>query len=91
MNTENTVTGVQAETPAKKTRARVKRKSFKEVRMAEREAVLAGQKAYYEPKLRELADEIGLLQGQLEEQHETLSKIEGSWITALRYWAKGHV
>jgi len=91
MNTENTVTGVQAETPVKKTRARVKRKSFKEVRMAEREAVLAGQKSYYEPKLRELAEEIGLLQGQLEEQHEILSKIEGSWLTALRYWAKGHV
>jgi|1048.fasta_scaffold265631_1 hypothetical protein len=94
--TEATVSGVQAVTEvaapaAKKTRTRAKRRSFKEVRQAEREAVLAGQKAYYEPKMRELAEEIGLLQGQLEEQHEILSKIEGSWITALRYWAKGHV
>lgn len=94
--TEVTVGGVQAVTEvatpaAKKSKSRAKRRSFKEVRAAEREAVLQGQRAYYEPKLQELADEIGLLQGQLEAQNETLSKIEGSWITALRYWAKGHV
>lgn len=94
--TEVTVGGVQAVTEvaapaAKKSKARAKRRSFKEVRLAEREAVLAGQRAYYEPKLQELSEEIGLLQGQLEAQNETLSKIEGSWLTALRYWAKGHV
>jgi hypothetical protein len=98
--TEVTVGGVQAVTDspvagqvpaAKKSKARAKRRSFKEVRLAEREAVMAGQRAYYEPKMQELAEEVGLLQGQLEAQNEILSKIEGSWITALRYWAKGHV
>ena len=98
--TETTVTGVQAEvtaqvtaapTPTKKSKPRAKRKSFKEVRLAEREAVLQGQRAYYEPKLQELSEEIGLMQGELEAHRETLAKISGSWIAALRYWAKGHV
>ena len=70
---------------------RAKRRSFKEVRLAEREAVLAGQRAYYEPKMRELAEEIGLMQETLREQRLALEAIEGSWLTALRYWAKGHV
>lgn len=86
------ITDLTPVTPAAKTkRAAAKRRSFKEVRLAEREAVLAGQRAYYEPKLHELSEEIGLLQGQLEEQHETLAQVRGSWLTALRYWAKGHV
>lgn len=95
--TEVTVGGVSAETavpeakPAKATKKRAKRKTFKEVRAAEREAVVQGQRAYYEPMLRELSEEIGLLQGELEAHRETLSKISGSWLTALRYWAKGEV
>lgn len=94
--TEVTVGGVQAvtevaATAAKKARTRAKRRSFKEVRQAEREAVLQGQRAYYEPKLHELSEEIGLMQGELEAHRETLAKIRGSWLTALRYWAKGHV
>ena len=96
--TEVMVGGVQAEVtaqataaPTKKSKPRAKRKSFKEVRLAEREAVLQGQRAYYEPKLQELSEEIGLMQGELEAHRETLAKISGSWLTALRYWAKGHV
>ena len=77
------------ETKAKK--ARAKRRSFKEVRTSEREAVLAGQRAYYEPKMRELAEEINLMQETLREQRLTLEAIQGSWLTALRYWAKGEV
>lgn len=76
---------------AKTKRSGAKRRSFKEVRLAEREAVLQGQRAYYEPKLHELSEEIGLMQGELEAHRETLAKISGSWLTALRYWAKGHV
>jgi protein-disulfide isomerase-like protein with CxxC motif len=91
--TEVMVGGVQAETTpaAKKSKSRAKRRSFKEVRAAEREAVLQGQRAYYEPKLQELSEEIGLMQGELEAHRETLAKISGSWLAALRYWAKGHV
>lgn len=94
--TEVTVGGVQATTEVaaatkKPRKPRAKRKTFKEVRAAEREAVVQGQRAYYEPMLRELSEEIGLLQGQLEIHRETLRKISGSWLTALRYWAKGEV
>lgn len=78
-------------TEIKAKKARAKRRSFKEVRVAEREAVLAGQRAYYEPKMRELAEEINLMQETLREQRLTLEAIQGSWLTALRYWAKGHV
>lgn len=76
---------------AKKGKRTVQRKSFKEIRLAEREFVLAGQRAYYEPKLQVLAEEIGLLQGKLEQARETLDAIQGSWITALVYWAKGRL
>lgn len=76
---------------AKTKRASAKRRSFKEVRLAEREAVLAGQRAYYEPKLHELSEEIGLMQGELEAHRETLAQVRGSWLTALKYWARGHV
>lgn len=89
--TEVTVGGVQAVTTPAAKKSRAKRKSFKEVRLAEREAVLQGQRAYYEPKLQELSEEIGLMQGELEAHRETLAKISGSWLAALRYWAKGHV
>jgi hypothetical protein len=78
-------------TPVKKSKPRAKRKSFKEIRLSEREFVLAGQRAYYEPKLQTLAEEIGLLQGRLEEARGTLDAIQGSWITALVYWAKGRI
>ena len=77
-NTETTKAPV-----AKVSKPRAKRRTFKEVR--------EGQHAYYEPKLRELAEEINLMQGVLHEQRETLRAVRGSWITALRYWAKGHV
>lgn len=91
--TDMQITDLTSFTPAaaKTKRASAKRRSFKEVRLAEREAVLAGQRAYYEPKLHELSEEIGLMQGELERSRETLAQVRGSWLTALKYWAKGHV
>lgn len=72
-------------------KSRAKRRTFKDVRTSEREAAVQEQRDYYEPKLQELAEEIGLLQGELEAHRETLEAVRGSWITALRYWAKGEV
>ena len=89
--TDMTSTQITKPAPAKKSKPRVKRKSFKEIRLAEREFVLAGQRAYYEPKLQILAEEINLMQETLRQQRETLNAIQGSWITALVYWAKGRI
>ena len=72
-------------------KSRAKRRTFKDVRTSEREAAVQEQRDYYEPKLQVLAEEINLMQEALRTQRETLEAIQGSWITALRYWAKGHV
>ena len=72
-------------------KSRAKRRTFKDVRTSEREAAVQEQRDYYEPKLQVLAEEINLMQEALRTQRETLEAIHGSWITALRYWAKGHV
>ena len=72
-------------------KSRAKRRTFKDVRTSEREAAVQEQRDYYEPKLQVLAEEINLMQETLRTQRETLEAIQGSWLTALRYWAKGHV
>ena len=72
-------------------KSRAKRRTFKDVRTSEREAAVQEQRDYYEPKLQVLAEEINLMQEALRTQRETLEAIQGSWLTALRYWAKGHV
>lgn len=53
--------------------------------------IIHAQQAVYEPQLQTLAEEINALRDELDTARETLAKVEGSWITALRYWAKGHV
>ena len=78
---ETPITMVEPVAKAKPKRA--KRKSFKEVRESER--------SRYEPLMQELADEINKLRDELEAERETLSKVRGSWLAALRYWAKGEV
>jgi hypothetical protein len=69
--------------PEMNRRQRAKRKTFREVRESER--------ARYEPLMQELADEINKLRDELEAERETLATIRGSWLAALRYWAKGEV
>ena len=69
--------------PEMNRRQRAKRKTFREVRESER--------ARYEPIMQELADEINKLRDELEAERETLATIRGSWLAALRYWAKGEV
>lgn len=69
--------------PTMNRRQRAKRKTFREVREFER--------ARYEPLMQELADEINKLRDELEAERETLSKVRGSWLAALRYWFKGEV
>ena len=41
--------------------------------------------------MQELADEVNALKEQLDAERETLAKIRGSWLTALRYRFKGAV
>jgi hypothetical protein len=72
-------------------KSRAKRRTFKDVRTSEREAAVQEQRDYYEPKLQVLAEEINLMQEALRTQRQTLEAIQGSWITALRYWAKGEI
>ncbi|CAB4154835.1 hypothetical protein UFOVP652_35 [uncultured Caudovirales phage] len=72
-------------------KSRAKRRTFKDVRTSEREAAVQEQRDYYEPKLQVLAEEINLMQEALRTQRETLEAIQSSWITALRYWAKGEI
>ena len=87
--TETTVTGVQAETPAKAAKKRAKRKTFKEVRAAERDAVVQGQRAYYEPLMQELAEEINKLRDELEQERALLAEIRGSMLFAIKYHLRG--
>ena len=87
--TETTVTDVQAETPAKAAKKRAKRKTFKEVRAAERDAVVQGQRAYYEPLMQELADEINKLRDELEQERALLAEIRGSMLFAIKYHLRG--
>ena len=67
------------------------RPTFDEIRTIERQRVTQQQRAYYESKLEVLAEEINLMQEALREQRLTLEAVQGSWLTALRYWAKGRV
>lgn len=53
--------------------------------------IIHAQQAVYEPQLQTLAEEINALRDELDAARATLAKVEGSWITALRYWAKGRV
>lgn len=71
------------EIEVKPKRARAKRKTFQQVRLAEQ--------AKYEALMQELADEVNALKEQLDAERETLAKIRGSWLTALRYRFKGAV
>ena len=88
--TETPVTDVQAEAPAAKpAKARAKRKTFKEVRTAEREAVVQGQRAYYEPLMAELAEEINKLREELDAERAVLAKVRGSLVTAIKYHLRG--
>lgn len=88
--TEAPVTGVQAEAPAAKpAKARAKRKTFKEVRTAEREAVVQGQRAYYEPLMAELAEEINKLREELDAERALLAEIRGSMLFAIKYHLRG--
>ena len=89
MTTETPVTLI--EQPAKAAKKRAKRKTFKEVRAAERDAVIQGQRAYYEPLMQELADEINKLRDELDAERAVLAEVRGSWITALKYCFKGNV
>ena len=89
MTTETPVTLI--EQPAKAAKKRAKRKTFKEVRAAERDAVVQGQRAYYEPLMQELADEINKLRDELDAERATLTAIRGSLFTAIKFYSKGHV
>lgn len=53
--------------------------------------IIHAQQAVYEPQLQTLADEINALRDELDTARETLAKVEGSWLAALRYWATGAV
>ena len=74
---------VITEIEVKPKRARANRKTFQEVRQSEQ--------AKYEALMQELADEVNALKEQLDAERETLAKVRGSWLTALRYRFKGHV
>ena len=89
MTTDTPVTLI--EQPAKAAKKRAKRKTFKEVRAAERDAVVQGQRAYYEPLMAELADEINKLRDELDAERATLTAIRGSLFTAIKFYSKGHV
>ena len=85
--TETPVTLI--EQPAKPAKPRAKRKTFKEVRTAEREAVVQGQRAYYEPLMAELAEEINKLREELDAERAVLAKIRGSMLFAFKYHLRG--
>ena len=77
------------EQPAKNKKPRAKRKTFKEVRAAERDAVVQGQRAYYEPLMAELADEINKLRDELDAERAVLAEIRGSMLFAIKYHLRG--
>ena len=85
--TETPVTLI--EQPAKAAKKRAKRKTFKEVRAAERDAVVQGQRAYYEPLMAELAEEINKLRDELEQERALLAEIRGSMLFAIKYHLRG--
>lgn len=87
MTTDTPVTLI--EQPAKTAKPRAKRKTFKEVRAAERDAVVQGQRAYYEPLMAELADEINKLREELEQERALLAEIRGSMLFAIKYHLRG--
>lgn len=85
--TETTVTAI--EQPVKPAKPRAKRKTFKEVRTAEREAVVQGQRAYYEPLMQELAEEINKLREELDAERAVLAEVRGSLVYAVKYHFRG--
>lgn len=88
MTTDTPVTLI--EQPAKNKKPRAKRKTFKEVRAAERDAVIQGQRAYYEPLMQELAEEINKLRDELDAERALLAEVRGSLLSAIKYHFRGH-
>ena len=100
--TEVTVGGVQAEitvqataVAAKKRKARAKRRTFKEVAKDAYEKGFAEGVDRATKNAAEELDNMALAHAELSRSvmalEGKLEKIHGSWLTALRYWAKGHV
>lgn len=100
--TEVMVGGVQAETTvqatavaAKKRKSRAKRRTFKEVA---KDAYERGFAEGVDRATKNAAEELDRMSSANAELGRSvmalegkLEKIHGSWLTALRYWAKGHV
>ena len=53
--------------------------------------IIQAQKAYYEPQLQTLAEEINALRDELDAARATLAKVRKSWVYAVQYWAKGEI